>query len=219
MTTLMASLALALGGASLDVESIKLARTFEVGETQVYAVTAKMDADGSILDLKANVTFKIKKKTDDGGQVSMSVTDFSSTMNGDNMGESGPEEIVSDVQASGWPQVMSTEGFAWIYILAAAAGIVPDKEVEVGKSFTIDWAAKDKTSTAKGTGKVAEFVEKEGKKAVKIEYDVAVSPSDPNPGQVKCTTFVDRLTAAPIACEGTVTVEGGEIKFTVKRLK
>lgn len=220
MVTLLTSLVLApaiLG--ALPAESVKLSRTFAEGETHVFHVKASMDAGGAALELDAEVVFKVKKLIEGGAQVAMSTQKYSSKMDGGDMGESGPEELVSDFTANGWPHVMSTDNFAWIYILAAASGVVPEKEVEVGKSFEIDWTSKDKANRAKGTGKLSELVEKDGKKAAKIDYEVDVSPADPTPGHVKCTTYVDRTTSAPIACDGTVTVDTGTIKFSVKRIK
>lgn len=220
MVTLLTSLVLAPSSmGAFPAESVKLARTFVEGEAQVFSVKASMDAGTGALALDAEVVFKVKKLIDGGAQIAMSAQKYSSKMDGSDTGEAGPDELMSDFTSNGWPHVMSTENFAWIYILAAAAGVVPDKEVEVGKSFEIDWTSKDKSSSAKGKGKLTELVELNGKKAAKIEYEVDVSPSDPTPGRVKCITYVDRATSAPISCEGTVEVESAAIKFSVKRIK
>lgn len=219
MWTMIGAIALTASGLTAPVDKTKWARTYAENETQTYEIKATMEGGGAKLDLTAEVVFKVKTKTSKGANLAMSTSKFTILMDGSDAGASGPDELFSEFRGDGIPQLMSTENYAWIYILAASCGIVPTEEVEVGKSFNIDWKADDRTSSVKGSGKLAEWVEREGKKAGRIEYQLEVNPSDPTPGVVKCSTFVDRESGAPIACEGSVDVDSGSIKFSVKRLK
>lgn len=220
MWTILGAVAVAAAGVSASSQDrANWIRQFADNESQTFEVKATMGGDGASLELAAEVVFKVKGKTSKGASIAMSAPKFELKMDGSDAGQTGPDELTSEFHGDGIPHVMSTENFAWIYILAASSGMVPAREIEMGKSFTIDWSSADKACTVKGSGKLLEWVEKDGKKAAKIAYELDVSPSDPTPGHVKCETFVERETGAPIACEGSVDVNGQIIKYTVKRLK
>lgn len=218
MLTLV-SLALASSALAMPVDEAKLARTYAADQVLAYAIEARVDEGGQDVSIDAEVVFKVKKTTDAGAEVAMSVRKFAMVSNGSDTGSQGPEEMVSPFDKLGLPHVMSTQNEAWIYILTAMAGFVPGKEVELGKDFGVSWQSNDKALSISGKGKASEVDEPDGVKAYKLEYDVEVKPGEETPGQVKIATFVNKEGSLPIRGEGSVNVDNATIKFKVKRLK
>lgn len=208
-----------LAVAPAPVENVKLTRKYAADESHTFALNSQMTGNGAEVTIDAEIVFKVQRLNEKGAQLSMSAPKFKMVMDGEDTGQTGPDALLSDFNSEGIPEVMSTQDYAWIYILAASAGFAPKGEVAVGKPFQVEWDSKDKSSSVKGTGKLTELLEKDGKKVAKIEYELEVSPNDPTPGKVRCVTYLEQGTAAPISCEGTVEVEGGMIKFNVKRTK
>jgi hypothetical protein len=220
MLTLFAAAALLPAAHFAPADSVKLARAYKEGELQAYSVVAKLDANGSAVDLKTDVLFKVRKSDDKGAEIAMSVRNFSILREGADVGAPSPDELLARFESIGLPRSMTTENESWVYILAAMAGMVPGKEVETGKDFEVKWETTDKTVAVNGTGKLLELVEHEGAKAAKLGYSVEFAPAGQSPGLVKCTTLVSQDGQTPISCEGTVEIGSGEalIKFSVKRL-
>ena len=214
-----AALALAPAAWTAPLDIVKLVRSYKMDEVQTYAIDVDADAGGQEMKLKTEVVFKIKKSSEDGADISMSVQKFNMTAGGNDTGSSGPGEMSSPFDKFGMPHVMATNNESWVYILASMAGLVPGKEVSLGETWDVNWASKDGELTSKGKGKAVELVERDGQKCVKIEYTLEIKPHDEDAGNVKCTTFVAQDTSAPVACDGTVDVDGGTIKFKVKRVK
>jgi hypothetical protein len=213
-TLVMAPVALAA-----PVDNVKMTRAYEADQVHAYALEARMEEGGQDAAIDAEIVFKVKKKTDVGAEVSMSVRKFTMKSGGTDTGSTGPEEISSPFDAQGLPHVMRTESEAWVYILTALAGFVPGKEVELGKEFGVSWESKDKALSVSGKGTASEAEEQEGAKAYKLEYDVEVKPGQDTPGMVKLTSFITRDGMLPIKADGSVSVESASIKFKIKRLK
>ncbi len=219
MVTLLAIAAMSPAAMTAPVENVKLVRSYKSGETQTYSLHVEMEANGASMGIDAQILFKIGKTTDEGATATLSVRDYKMKHDGADTGSAAPEEMESPLDRLGMLHVMSVENEAWVYILAALAGFVPGKETEVGSGFDIKWESKDKVFAVGGKGKLLEIVEHEGVKAAKLDYDLEVKPGTQSPGQVKCKTLVAIDGVSPLMSEGSVTVDGGTIKFTVKKLK
>lgn len=197
-------------------EAVNLIRRYTANETHAYALQVNAEQGGSEMSVKTEIVFKIGKVGEKEATVSMSQRKFEEAGGG---GVSGPDPKESLFGAEGIPHSMSVRNFEWIYIIASFPGLLPGKEVEVGKSFELNWTSKDGNSSVKGKGKVLEVAEVDGEKNAKIEYDLEVGPEEQDSGHVKMTNIVRMKDLVGLMSEGSVEISSGPImKFTVKRL-
>lgn len=217
MLSLMAALTLAPTSLNGSIDQLNLSRTYKADETHAYVLHVEMEEMGVSIDTE--VFFKVKKTSDGSAELSMAARNFSMKREGNDTGDTGPEEMLSSFDKHGLPQIMKTENESWVYVLAALSGFVPGREVEVGNGFDVRWAATDKSYTVNGKGKLIEVVDHEDAKAARMEYSLEITPSDDHTGYVKVRSLLETSTGRGISAEGTVEVENQRMKFTVKRLK
>ncbi|MEQ1822250.1 MAG: hypothetical protein ABL949_07060 [Fimbriimonadaceae bacterium] len=186
---------------------IKLSNTFIKDSKTTYSVTLSIDE----AEISGDVTFEA---TDDKGKAVAKSNGIKMKMGGNEMDGSALEQALK-FDEKGLANGLEFENDKSAVAVICFAGYCPNAEVKVDSLFEID--EKREGYTIKGTGKLIEVKEVDGKKQATLDYNMTVKPGDGSDGIAKFKSVIDIATGKLISADGTLDIEGRTGTMKIKR--
>ena len=151
LNTIAAAAALLLAP---QAELVKLDKVYKSGDTDTYAINARVTEDGGQeMEFKGRLVFKVLKDPKDGKtEVEMTTPVLTMTIGGANTDATAPDPLRTTLNKYGMPPELEVKDERWVYVLATLSGYLPAAETKVGGEFHIDWTSQSKAVTINGKG-------------------------------------------------------------------
>jgi len=208
-------LTLLIAGAA-GPDAVTLARTFTEGKTATYQVSA-VDKSRD-MKLESKLTLSVSGKTAD-GKTPVGVKSPSVTMSiGGNVASEDPIELKMNFDSHGMPLELTVQNGDAAVAMLAIAGYLPGTDVEVGKSFPIEWQQGE--IRLNGSGSLEKVEEKDGRKVATVKIKAELTPGSETPGVIETLSTIDLADGSLVESNGKVTIENeGEFVLTVKKVE
>lgn len=194
-------------------DKVMLAHTYTKDEKDSYRLEFKMDQGGSSVEMKGEFTLTTLKPNDEGGaEFEMKVTKMEGPENDDNI-----PVMKSKFDKFGLSPDLEVNNGGVLLVIYSICNYLPKEEVTVGKSFPIDWTAKESQLNVKGDGTVESAKSGDDGKT-KLKYNFTVSPHGDAPGKVTSTSTFLTKTGKLLEANGTVVLDNGSATFRVTRI-
>lgn len=199
-------------------EPASVSRKYAAEESGAYAFSLTGDVPEGQFKATAKVKYKVRKLLESGGaEMQLDLADVKAAI-GDMELPIDAGTLISSWDAFGLPQTFPHENAETLYSLLSYCSIVPNKALKTGETLNLDWKNSAKTAGIKGKIKLLEIGETDGLKSAKISVEIeAKSDMDGNPLTLNITSWVETANGKLIKAEGSGSMEGVELKMSVKR--
>lgn len=209
---------LALFGTLLTtpVEKVNFAHNFAKGQSLAYDMNFTGSEGGGEIEIKAAFTVDYGDRTDKGTNVVLKPKSLKMSANGNEMDQSdGLGDLNFCLNANGMPDDLKMDGPTGMLAIPFVLSYLPNKELEVGDTFDINYSTGN--ISYKGAGKF-EGMEKIGEKTLpKLTIKATLKPGDQGEGELTYTVYFDPQSGHVDTIKGGALVENNEFKFTVSK--
>ena len=197
-------------------DKVNFTRVFTAGQKLTYNFDLKGGTDQGDMQIEAGFEVLVGDKAEKGTNVTLTPKKVSMNMNGQVMDQTGDSSTMKFIlDEFGMPDTINMSGSTAVLTLPFLITYLPNKELEVGDTFTIDWKGGD--VTYKGTGKFEGMETLEGKAWPKLSVKAVLHPGDDHDGELTYNVYFDKETGLVNLVKGAASVEAQEFKFTLTK--
>lgn len=210
---------LALVGALLTsptMDKVKFNHTYTAGQKETYTFDLKGDTSQGEMAFETGFDVVFSDKSEKGTPVAVKATKLNMNMGGQVMDRSSDTpELKFVLDEFGMPDSFNMEGEQAILTLPFLITYLPNKELEVGEEFKIDWKAGD--ITYKGSGKFEGTETVDGKTWPKLAVKAVLHPGEDHDGELTYSVYFDKDNGKVMLVKGAANIESEEFKFTLTK--
>jgi|GEM_PF-5320921 len=198
------------------MEKVNFAHNFAQGQTALYDLKITGTGGGGDIEMNAAFTLLMGEKTTSGTNVTVKPTAMKMSMNGNDVDQSDEvSEFKYVLDEHGMPETINMTGREMVIIIPLVLCYLPNKELDVGDSFDVDFEKGD--ATVKGTGKF-EGMEKVGEKSLpKLSIKSLLHAGQGNDSELTYTSVFDPATGRIALIKGTAVVGNQEFNFELTK--
>lgn len=199
-------------------DKVNFTRVFTSGQKAEFSFDLKGSGDQGEIAFETGFEILTGDKADKVTNVTLTPKKLVMNMGGQIMDQSSEVAALNfKLDEFGMPDTFNMSGNTAILTLPLLITYLPNKELEVGETFNIDW--KSGNVTYKGTGKFEGMETIDGKSWPKLAVKAVLHPGEDHDGELTYSVYFDKESGSVNLVKGGASVESQEFKFTLTKKK